>query len=151
MEGAENCGLGEEASMRVLLDTNVILDVALEREPFYATATRIVEASDFDRMHLFITASMVTDVYYILRKSKGRERTLAFLNELLELVDVCRVDKRVLVRAMDSGFVDFEDAVQNAAAIESQMDTIVTRNKADYQTSPLTVLSPEEFAAAHLA
>ncbi len=79
--------------MRVLLDTNVILDIALERQPFYAAAAKILQASDF---------------------------------------------------------LDFEDAVQNAAAIDCRIDAIITRNKADYRTSPLTVLAPEEFAAAHL-
>jgi predicted nucleic acid-binding protein len=137
--------------MRVLLDTNVILDIALERRPSYAAANRIVRASDFDRMHLFVTASMATDIHYILRKSKGREYTLAFLSDLLSLVDVCQVDKSILLDALDSSFVDFEDAVQNAAAIDSQLEIIVTRNKTDYRTSPLAVLSPEEFVAAHLA
>ena len=62
--------------MRILLDTNVVLDVAFERQPFYAAASRILDASDFDRIHLFITASMATDVYYVLRKAKGREVAL---------------------------------------------------------------------------
>jgi predicted nucleic acid-binding protein len=137
--------------MRILLDTNVVLDVALEREPFYPPAARILGASDFDRMHRFVTASMVTDIYYILRKSKGREHTLAFLTDLLSLVDVCRVDKNVLLKAMDSGFFDFEDAVQNAAAVTSEIDVIVTRNSADYRTSPLPVLTPDGFVAEHLA
>ena len=136
--------------MRALLDTNVVLDVALERRPFHATANRIIRASDFDRIHLFITASMATDVYYILRKSKGKELTLAFLSDLLESVDVCQVDRDVLLDALASGFNDFEDAVQNAAAVESEIEIIVTRNKSDYRNSPLVVISPEEFVAAHL-
>ncbi|MCD4728481.1 MAG: PIN domain-containing protein [Pirellulales bacterium] len=150
MEGAKNRGIGEKAPMRVLLDTNVILDIALERQPYYAPAARIIAASDFDRMHLFITASMATDVYYILRKFKGREHSLAFLADLLSSVDVCQVDKSVLVKALDSGFFDFEDAVQNAAAIESRIDAIVTRNKTHYKTSPLTVLAPEGLVAMYL-
>ena len=101
--------------------------------------------------HLFITASAATDVYYILRKSDGRNTALAFLADLLKVIDVCRVDKSILLEALASGFLDFEDAVQNAAAIDSQIEIIVTRNKADYATSPLTVLTPEEFVAAHLA
>jgi hypothetical protein len=93
---------------------------------------------------------MATDVYYILRKSKGRELTLEFLSDLLRSVDVCQVDKGVLLDALASGFHDFEDAVQNAAAIGSQLDTIVTRNETDYRDSPLMVVSPEDFVAAHL-
>jgi predicted nucleic acid-binding protein len=137
--------------VRILLDTNVVLDVALVRQPFHQAAARIFDASDFDRIHLFITASSATDLYYVLRKEKGREVGLRFIWRLLECADACSVDKTILVAAMASDFLDFEDAVQNAAAIEGQIDIIVTRNKADYRTSPLTVLSPEEFAAAHLA
>lgn len=136
--------------MRVLLDTNVVLDIALKRQPFNENAVRILNASDFDRMHVFITASMATDVYYLVRKSKGREAASEFLADLLDLVDVCHVDRKTLSEALNSGFLDFEDAVQNAAAIESQIDIIVTRNKTDYRTSPLTVLTPDEFVAAHL-
>jgi predicted nucleic acid-binding protein len=137
--------------MRILLDTNVILDAGLEREPFETQAVQILEASDFERIHLFIAASMATDVYYILRKSKGRAAAVEFLEDLLEIVDVCQVDETILVEALASNFDDFEDAVQNAAAIQCGIDIVVTRNKADYRTSPLTVLTPDEFVAAHLA
>jgi predicted nucleic acid-binding protein len=69
----------------------------------------------------------------------------------LESVDACSVHEVTLIAALASDFVDFEDAVQNAAAIESRIETIVTRDKAGYRTSPLVVLSPDEFVAAHLA
>jgi predicted nucleic acid-binding protein len=137
--------------MRALLDTNVILDVAQERGPFYDVAVRILKSSDFERVHLFITASAATDIYYILRKSDGREAALTFLADLLKAIDVCHVDKSILLEALASTLSDFEDAVQNAAAVENRLDIIVTRNKTDYRTSPLTVLTPDEFVAAYLA
>ncbi len=137
--------------MRILLDTNVVLDVALAREPFCQAAQRILGAADFRQVHLFITASSATDLYYVLRKEKGRDVGLRFIRRLLEIVDACGVDKNILVAAMNSDFRDFEDAVQNAAAIDGHIDVIVTRNKADYSASPLAVMSPDEFAATHLA
>jgi predicted nucleic acid-binding protein len=137
--------------MRVLLDTNVILDNALERSPFSLAASRIFGAPGLDRIQLFTTASATTDIYYLVRKSKGRQFALEFLAELLGLIDVCQVDKGVLLKAISSDFSDFEDAVQNAAAVETKIDVIVTRNKADYSKSPLTVLTPDEFVSLHLA
>ena len=137
--------------MRILLDTNVVLDVALAREPFCQAAETILDASDFRRVHLFITASSATDLYYVLRKERGRDVGLRFIRRLLEGVDACSVDKSTLVAAMNSDFLDFEDAVQNAAAVDARIDVIVTRNKADYRNSSLTVMSPEDFVAAHLA
>jgi predicted nucleic acid-binding protein len=136
--------------MRILLDTNVILDVAQKREPFYSDAARILQQSDFERTHLHITGSTATDIYYLLRKAIGHEQAMAFIAELLNIVDVCGVDKIVLLKALMSELPDFEDAVQNAAAIQSQMDVIVTRDKSHFQASPLTVLNPAEFIAAHL-
>ena len=136
--------------MRILLDTNVVLDVALAREPFCRAADAILDASDFRRIHLFITASSATDLYYVLRKEKGHDVGLRFIRRLLESVDACGVDENTLSAAMNSDFRDFEDAVQNAAAVDAGIDVIVTRNQSDFRTSPLTVMSPEEFVAAHL-
>jgi len=136
--------------VKILLDTNVVLDIALDRQPFYEAAARILDASDFNRIHLFITASSATDLYYVLRKEKGRDIGLRFIRRLLECVDACHVDKPILAAALDSGFLDFEDAVQNAAAVNNQIEIIVTRNKADYQSSPLHVMDPDEFASVYL-
>jgi predicted nucleic acid-binding protein len=136
--------------VKILLDTNVVLDVALARQPFYQAAIRILDASDFDRIHLFITASSATDLYYVLRKEKGREVGLRFIRRLLECVDACSIDERILIAALGSDFIDFEDAVQNAAAIEANVEIIVTRNKTDYAGSALTVLLPDEFVAKYL-
>jgi predicted nucleic acid-binding protein len=77
--------------VRILLDTNVILDVALARQPFCQAAEMILDASDFRRIHLFITASSATDLYYVLRKEKGRDIGLRFIRRLLEGVDACGV------------------------------------------------------------
>ncbi len=137
--------------MRVLLDTNVVLDVALARTPYDAAAARILDASNSGSVYLSITASSATDLYYVLRKEKGREVGLRFIRGLLACVDACSVDREILIAALNSGFRDFEDAVQNAAVVKDRIDVIVTRNKADYQTSPLTVLTPEEFVSRHLA
>lgn len=137
--------------MRILLDTNVVLDVALDRQPFYDAAARILEASDFGRVHLFVTASSVTDLYYVLRKQRGRQAGLNFIRRLLECADACGVDKQILADALASGFRDFEDGVQNAAAVADRLEIIVTRNKADFAGSLLTVLTPDEFAATYLA
>ena len=136
--------------MKILLDTNVVLDVALARQPFCQAAMKILDASDFRRVHLFITASSATDLYYVLRKEKGRDAGLRFIRRLLECANACGVDAKTLVAALASDFSDFEDAVQNSAAVNNRIEIIVTRNKADYRTSPLMVMTPDEFVAAYL-
>jgi predicted nucleic acid-binding protein len=141
----------EGNGVRILLDTNVILDVALKREPFYGAAAAILEASDYRDIHLFITASSVTDLYYVVRKEKGHDLGIQFLRNLLDCVDVCSMDKSILLAALSYDFSDFEDAVQSAAAVGDKMDVIVTRNKTDYAKSLVKALSPDEFLAVHLA
>ncbi len=136
--------------MKILLDTNVILDVALKREPFYQAAAAVFKASDSNDWRLFITASIATDLYYVLRKEKGRDIAWQFIVQLLECVDVCLVNKPILEKALTSGFADFEDAVQNAAADHEGMDIILTRNKADFSMSALPILTPADFVSAHL-
>jgi predicted nucleic acid-binding protein len=136
--------------MKILLDTNVVLDIALKRHPFYEAAVEVFEASNFDTVHLFITASIATDLYYILRKEKDHETAIAFITDLLKCMDACKVDKGTLLEAIGSGFPDFEDAVQNFAAVESAVEMILSRNKNDFGSSSLRVLTPDEFVKGHL-
>jgi len=137
--------------MKLLLDTNVVLDIALKRQPFYKAAARVFDASNFGTVHLFITASIATDLYYILRKQKDHEMAIAFIKDLLTCADACKVDKGTLLEAISSGFTDFEDAVQSFAAVESAVEVILSRNKDDFGSSSLTVLTPIEFVEDHLA
>jgi predicted nucleic acid-binding protein len=136
--------------VKILLDTNIILDIALERQPFFQPAAKILETSDFDRFHLYISASMATDVFYVIRKEKGESVGLAFLKDLLDAVDVCRVDKGILLLALESDFSDFEDAVQHFAAVNAELEVIITRNKKDYSASSLKIMDPEEFVGTYL-
>jgi predicted nucleic acid-binding protein len=131
--------------VKVLLDTNIVLDIALERLPFAEDSSRILEIAEEKKVHLYITASVATDIFYILRKQKGRETALDFLRDLLQLVDVCSVDKNVLLQALNNPRPDFEDAVQIHAALAEKIDTIITRDQEGYAKSSLTVKSPEDF------
>jgi predicted nucleic acid-binding protein len=131
--------------VKVLLDTNIVLDVALERSPFVEDSSRILEISEEKKVDLFITASVATDIFYILRKHKGWETALNFLRDLLQVVDVCSVDKNVLLQALNNPHPDFEDAVQLHAALAEKIDVIVTRDQEGYAQSTLMVKSPENF------
>ena len=123
--------------MKIFLDTNIILDIALKRQPYSGAAAKILKVSDFNHFHLFISASMATDVFYVIRKIKGKAISLTFLKDLLDTIDVCKVDKSILLLALESDFADFEDAVQHFAAVDAEVDMLITRNKKDYTTSSL--------------
>ncbi|MCI5122263.1 MAG: PIN domain-containing protein [Candidatus Electrothrix sp. AUS4] len=81
--------------MKVLVDTNVILDIALSREPFVEQAVRFFKEAQWHAIQLVMTAATITDLYYITSKAKGRETALSFIDDLLGFSDVASVDKEV--------------------------------------------------------
>lgn len=131
--------------MRLLLDTNVILDIALKRHPFFTQAALLLKTTRKQGHQLVVTATSITDIYYIMRKAKGREKALGFIESLLKFADVASVDKQVVIQALRSDLDDFEDAVQEAAAKHDAIAAIITRDKKDFARSDLEVHSPESF------
>jgi len=131
--------------MKVLLDTNVVLDVLLERQPYYSASSRIFTLSSKRDIQLFITSTIVTDLYYIVSRILSKKKAKDFLVSLLNIVDICGVEKRIILDAMDSDFKDLEDAVQYFAAMVKNIDIILTRNKKDFKPSKIIVLTPAEF------
>ena len=129
---------------KVLIDTNIILDIALKRHPFFEEASQIFAKIDKREIKGFITASSVTDIYYITRKSCGREKTIAFIRELIDVFDVLSVTKESIIDALSTEFKDFEDAMQYCIADMNKIDIIVTRNKSDFEHSTIEVLTPNE-------
>jgi predicted nucleic acid-binding protein len=128
-----------------LIDTNVVLDFALGREHFLETAQRVFQTIHSNNINAFVSATSITDIYYVLRKSDGHPMALNFLVDFLKFVDVADVKKEVVLAALTSKFSDFEDAIQNECALKNEIEIIITRNQKDFKESVLTVLLPEEF------
>lgn len=137
--------------MRVLFDTNVVLDVLLARQPHADIAARLFVLVDIGRLEGAICATTVTTVHYIATKSVGRQQAQLHLHQILELFDVAPVDRDVLDKALDLDFTDFEDAVLHEAARFAGMTAIVTRNAKDFAQASLPVFEPSELLAAVLA
>jgi predicted nucleic acid-binding protein len=129
----------------VLLDTNIVLDIALERREFFEKSKELLLLINELKIPVFLTATTVTDIYYILKKSKGHELTIAFLKGLFDFIDICGVNKESILNALNSEFHDFEDAVQSFSASEIELRTIITRNVSDFEKSKLKVLTPSAF------
>lgn len=130
--------------MRVLLDTNVILDVLLARAPHVTPATAVLDlvaAKDLDGL---IAATTVTTIYYLATKAAGRTGARRHVRTLIGLVDVAPVTRTVLTDALELEFADFEDAVVHEAARHAGATAIVTRDPKGFARSRLTVYSPDE-------
>ncbi len=130
---------------RVFIDTDVILDVALGREPFYQKSKTVLVMADNSLINGFITSIEVANLYYILRKNGGDEKARFFLRNLVKFLSILTVSFKNVQDALDSEFSDFEDAMQNFSAVDNQCEYIVTRNIRDYAGSDLKVRTPEEF------
>ena len=134
--------------MRVLLDTNVVLDVLLERGEWLTEASVIWQASAEGRLEGCVTASSLTDIYYISRRLKGKETARQAIQKCLQILIILPVDKETLEQAYVLDLADFEDAVQIASAARNRMDAIITRNPKDFISSSVVVLSPTDLVAA---
>jgi predicted nucleic acid-binding protein len=133
--------------MRVLFDTNVVLDVLLKREPWVTEAAAIWQANDEGRITGHILASALTDVFYVARRQKGIKAARAAILTCLEAFEVCTVDRQTLERAVALPGNDFEDNLQIAGASAVGLDAIVTRNKSDFREATMPVLTPMELLA----
>ena len=130
--------------MSVLVDTNVMLDIALRREPFFqASALALAKARKAGVTRLCATS--VTTLHYFLRQKLGESGARLFLKECLQAMPVAAVQHSTLELALASSMRDFEDGVIAHAALESAAQLILTRNPSDFTQSPVSALTPEAY------
>ncbi|MCC3404434.1 MAG: PIN domain-containing protein [Microcoleus sp. PH2017_10_PVI_O_A] len=131
--------------MRVLIDTNIVLDFLLQREPFFQDAELLFQAIEAGQIIGYVTATTLTDIFYISRKhTRSVEQARQAVSETLTAMVICPIDRAVLESAFNSGLVDFEDAVQIFGAVAQGLDAILTRDSKGFLSSPIPVLSIQE-------
>ena len=131
---------------KVLIDTDVILDFFFEREPFAEDASKILSLCEKGILKGFVTPVMISNVYYLLRKTAKHEKVIENLKALLSIIDIALITKETVLDALNSDFKDFEDALQNfSAQNEKEIKIIITRNIKDYKTSSLSIMTPETY------
>lgn len=134
--------------MKVLFDTNVVLDVLLDREPHAEVAAQLLSMVDSGRLDGAVCATTLTTIHYLASHAAGDEAARRYVGELLAMFEVARVDRAVLLTALDLDFRDFEDAVVHEAARAVGAAALVTRNGRDFARAVMPVFSPEELLAA---
>ena len=132
-------------NMKLLIDTNVVLDVLLRREPFSKTAAEVLNLTQRDDVREYVSASAITDIYDIANKQlKDRAAVRDLLERLLKIVSVAAVSEQEIRNALNLTWADFEDSVQYSVALLNEMDGIVTRNPDDYQEANMRIWLPEQ-------
>jgi predicted nucleic acid-binding protein len=130
----------------VLIDTDVILDFFFDRKPFSDDASQILNLCEKGLVKGFVTSVIISNIYYLLRKTANQRNVIDSLKILMNFIDICNIDKDTILSAMNSDFKDFEDALQNfSAQNDSRISIIITRNTKDFKLSELSVMTPEIF------
>ena len=132
--------------MKILLDTNIVLDVLMDRMPFADAATELFSKVEDGTIIGYLCATTITTVYYLAAKAVGAPRAQEEIKKLLSLFEVAPVNRPVLESALVADFTDFEDAVIHEAACHVGAEAIVTRNQKGFKKSRISVYSSEEIA-----
>ena len=132
--------------MNVLIDTNVIVDVLLRREPLFEDSELVLLASDYNYINGYVSASAITDIFYVISKffgDKSKARDL-IKNSLIGTISIATVDSDTITEALDASWDDFEDCVQYVTGERISADYIVTRNTKDFTRGTIKAITPKE-------
>ena len=131
--------------MKVMVDTNIFLDVLIEREPFYADSKAVLKLCENKKIYGFLSASSVTDIFYLIhRELHSVELAYKALGFVFDIVKVLTVTNEDVLNAYIQRAADFEDCLLATCAKSNHCDAIVTRNKKDFLLFGITLLTPEE-------
>ena len=131
---------------KILIDTDVILDFFFDRQPFSDDATKILMLCERKVISGFVTPVIISNVYYLLRKTAKNEKVIENLKMLINMIDIATINKETILEALNSDIKDFEDAIQNfSAQYDKEIKVIVTRNIKDFKESSLSVMTPETY------
>jgi predicted nucleic acid-binding protein len=137
--------------MKLLIDCDVLLDVALEREPFVSASARLLDYLERHPNSAAIAWHSISNFYYIAAKAKNTKPARAFIADLCNFLYVVPTSNADVVTALGLSLEDFEDALQCAAALVFQAECIVTRNVVDYENAPIPALTPEQAIDRYLS
>lgn len=131
--------------MRGLLDTNIVLDFVLKRQPFHAEAKEIFVCAAQKKIEIFVSPITPINVFYTTRREKIKEIAFQSIEKLLKIIKITESNQSVFQNALLLNFTDYEDAVQHECAVAENLDAIVTRNTKDSKDASLTIYSPGDF------
>jgi predicted nucleic acid-binding protein len=134
--------------MKVLVDTNIILDVLLKRDGLYAESFEIFRLAEQRNITGCVSSSAITDIFYLVHKTqKNIDAVYQIIEDMSAVFTIAPVFESTINNALALHWKDFEDAVQYSTAKENEADCIVTRNKDDYESADIPCLSPGGFLA----
>ena len=134
---------------KIFIDTDILLDIALAREPFISASSRVVRLIETKRAFGYISSSTITNLYYIFRKIAGDIEAREFLRKTLSFISLISITQADVSKSLESSFSDFEDALQHFCALRNKCDCIITKNVNDYKHSEIKVYTPIDFLSTY--
>ncbi len=133
----------------IFIDSDIILDVLLEREDFFERSAQILDLSQNRKCKLFTSVLSIANISYILRKElKSNTKVAEYIRDILDIVKALPVTEEIILKSMDTHFNDFEDSIQFVTAKSNGIDILITRNKKDYKKADIQIFTPAEFLGA---
>lgn len=130
---------------KIFIDSDAVIDVFTAREPFYESSSRVMSLAYDGKIQLLVSTLTYSNVFYMLRKFSNRNTAIEKLSILNAVAATVSVGDKEIKLALNSGFTDFEDAIQYYTALSAHCDYLVTRNIGDYSLAGIPVLTPTEF------
>ena len=131
--------------MKIFIDTNVLLDVLLERKDVFEDSASIWALCERKGFEGYISAISFNNAHYVINKVHSKKKADQAMRTMIDSFDIISLDKQILSRAADSSFKDFEDAIQFFSAVRCDADYLITRNVKDFPQEDMPVLTPEDF------
>lgn len=130
---------------KLFLDTNVVVDLLGEREPFYDSAAKIATIADKGEIQLIVSALTYSTVYYLLSRFEDKELAKEKIRKFKVIADTSDLTGKIIDKGLASKFTDFEDALQYYCAVKMECNILITRNGKDFKESDIPVLTPDEY------
>ncbi len=135
--------------MKIMIDTNIFLDVLLNREPFVDASARLLDLCEDKNVMGYVPASCITDIFYIVKKyTHSNDQAYFAIGKVMDIASICSVTVDEVLAAYQSKSKDFEDRILAECAKTINCRYIITRNKPDYEGYGVSVLTPDEFLNA---
>lgn len=131
--------------MRLFFDTNIMLDLLGEREPFYISSAKLATLADKRKIEIVVSALSYATVSYFLTKFEGLEKTKGKLRKFKVISKICELDEVIIEKGLNSEFSDFEDSLQYFSALRTECDILITRNGKNFKGVQMPIMTPDEF------
>jgi predicted nucleic acid-binding protein len=130
---------------KIFLDTNVVIDLLGEREPYYNSVAKIATLADKGKIQLVVSALTFSTVFYILSRFEAKEIVKEKIRKFKVIVETSDLTNKIIDKGLSSKFSDFEDALQYFCALKKDCNILITRNAKDFKNADISVLSPDEY------